>query len=238
MYRNLIIGMGEVGTALYRVLAERDPATFARDVETEAHFTKIDILHICFPYSNHFIDDVESYLEEYDPSLVIVYSSVPIGTCEIIGLEVVHSPVEGVHPELDRSFYYFPRWLGAEDEEALKAATKFWYRLAREVNTMKSSRYTEYLKLRSTSKYGINLVWTDYEKQAADSLGMDFGAVKGYDEGYNRLYRDLGLFQHQRYILDPPNGYIGGHCVVPNAALLDKQFPNPMLKAIKRMRKR
>lgn len=237
MYRNLIIGMGEVGTALYHTLADIDQ-TFARDKDQDTHFSNIDVMHVCFPYSARFIEYVQNYIEQYEPKLVIVYSSVPIGTCESISKSIVHSPVEGVHPQLDESFVLFARWLGAEDAQALDTAIRFWYRIAREVCSLKSSRFTEFLKMRSTAKYGVNLVWTDYEKKVADAIGMNFDALKGFDESYNKLYRDLGLFKYQRYILDPPNGEIGGHCIIPNAKILDKQYPNPMLKAIKKMEKK
>lgn len=233
MYKNLIIGMGQVGSSIYRVLAEHD-TTLARDVENPGIAEDIDVMHICFPYSASFIDEVRKYIELYDPKLVIVYSSVPIGTCESIGMDIVHSPIEGVHPNLEDSIRVFTRWLGSADEAAIDKAARFWYRFVREVATCKSSRYTEWLKLRSTAKYGVNLVWTDYEKEVSDQLGMHFDLVKAYDSGYNKLYRDLGLFKYQRYVLDPPEGKIGGHCIVPNAGLLDKQFPSPMLKAIKK----
>lgn len=234
MYKNLIIGMGEVGTALYRVLSQRDQV-MCRDIQP-ADFSEVEVMHICIPYSPRFTSIVEEYIEQYDPQLIIVYTSTPVGTCEAIADDIVHSPVEGVHPNLDDSFRLFSRWLGSYDEGALQSASKFWYRFVREVITCKSSRYTEFLKLRSTSKYGVNLVWTDYEKKVADEIGMNFDMIKEYDAGYNKLYRDLGLFKYQRYILDPPEGVIGGHCVTENAALLDNQYPTPFLKAIKKMK--
>jgi hypothetical protein len=236
MYRDLIIGTGEVGTSLFHTLAGHDQV-FTKDIEPKETISDIDVIHICFPYSHRFISQVKDYIEQYDPIFTIVYSSVPIGTCDSIGTDIVHSPVEGVHPKLEDSFYSFTRWLGCEDQETLESASRFWYRFVREVITCKSSRYTEFLKLRSTAKYGVNLVWADYEKQVADELGMNYDMVKEYDSGYNKLYRDLGLYKYQRYVLDPPEGFIGGHCVRPNAKLLDDQYPNPILKTIKRMNK-
>lgn len=233
MYRNLVVGAGEVGTSLYQLLSNYDEVLL-KDKAPQEGFSDIDVMHICFPYSSRFIEHVKNYIEQYDPGVTIVYSSVPVGTCESIGLGIVHSPVEGVHPKLEDSFEMFTRWLGCEDAEALDYAARFWYRFVREVATCKSSRYTEFLKLRSTAKYGVNLVWTDYEKEVADQIGMQMDLVKAYDEGYNKLYRDLGLFKYQRYVLDPPEGKIGGHCIRPNAELLDKQYPHPMLKAIKK----
>jgi len=97
---------------------------------------------------------------------------------------------------------------------------------------MRSSKFTEFLKIRSTAKFGINLVWTDYENSIAQDIGMSYGAIKTFDEDYNNLYAELGLPEFSRYIIDPPNGKIGGHCVVPNAELLNKQYPSELLEMI------
>jgi hypothetical protein len=78
----------------------------------------------------------------------------------------------------------------------------------------------------------VNLLWADYEKKVMDSLGEDYGALNEFNVDYNRLYSNLGLTWAKRYILTPPDGRIGGHCLVPNAKLLNDQFPDDILKRI------
>lgn len=235
MENSLVIGAGEIGKSVFEVIKRRTNA-FIRDVDGP-EFSDIDVLHIAFPYSESFVDDVKAYVEKYNPNLTIVYSTTPIGTCEKIGAHIVHSPVEGRHPHLEESIMLAPRWVGCEDTVALRLAVEFWTRHTKKVRTLRSSVFTEFLKLRSTAKYGVNLAWADHEAKIAGLLGLNFKAVKEFDEDYNELYRDLGYGDMiARYILDPPNGYIGGHCVVPNAVLLDEQFPHPYLKAIKKMK--
>lgn len=234
--RHLVIGAGEIGKSVGAVLGKK-LTVFMRDIDGPK-FAKIDVLHIAFPYSETFTDQVRNYIEMYDPKLVIVYSTTPIGTCEKISKSVVHSPVEGRHPDLQKSIELGVRWIGVADPAAANQAVALWAPFVKVVRAVTSSAYTEVLKIRSTSKYGVNLVWTDYEKQITDLVGMDFDLIKQFDEDYNNLYYDLGYPEFQRYILDPPNGEIGGHCVTQNAELLDKQFPHPMLKAIKKMRKK
>lgn len=230
--KSLVIGMGEIGTALYKVI-NRSRVVYTRDMADTDHDAKdVDILHIAFPYSEGFVNEVKNYIEFYDPQLTIIYSTVPIGTCEAISDNIVHSPVEGKHPELEESILIMPRWLGCSDPLALEAATQFWMPLVKTIRTMGSARFTEFLKLRSTSKYGINLAWTDYEKSVADELGMDFQALKNFDEDYTALYYKMGMPEYARYILDPPNGVIGGHCIVSNAEILNEQYPSSMLEEI------
>lgn len=233
---SLIIGMGEIGTAMYKVI-NRSKIVYARDIaDTDHDADDVDILHIAFPYSAGFVNELNSYIEFYDPTLVIVYSTVPVGTCESLGTNIVHSPVEGKHPDLEESIATSPRWLGCADLLALEAAVQFWIPLVKVVRTLDSSRFTEFLKLRSTSKYGINLAWTDYEKSVSDQLGMNFNALQDFDRDYNQLYYDMGLPEFQRYILDPPGGHIGGHCVVPNAEILNEQYPFAMLDEVIKMK--
>lgn len=229
--RQLIIGNGEIGKALYEVLS-RDYSIFIRDTDGP-EYGDIDVLHIAFPPSSTFVDDVSNYIEMYNPDLVIVYSSTPIGTCEKIGPSIVHSPVEGRHPKLADSIRFGVRWVGSEDLTAIASAVALWSPFVAAIRSLGHSSHTEFLKMRSTAKYGINLVWTDYEASVVKDIGMDFDALKRFDEDYNDLYRGMGMSQFQRYILDPPGGSLGGHCIIPNAEILDSQYPHDMLKMIK-----
>lgn len=230
--RHLVIGMGEVGNGVFSSLRDRYEV-LARDADPVIISLKIDVLHIAIPYNDRFETSIGEYIELYNPSLTIVYSTVPIGTCE--RLDVVHSPVEGRHPHIGLSILSSPRWLGTSNERLMQLAANVWEKIT-PLRKLPSANFTEWLKLRSTSKYGVSLVWADYEARVSKELGMDFSAIKLFDMDYNKLYERLGLPQFQRYILDEPNGHIGGHCVVPNAELLDNQYPNDMLKAIQGMK--
>lgn len=234
---HLVIGLGQIGTALQRVLGRQYNVSGLDLGGKGPDPRRVDVLHIAIPYSDDFAKVVQDYMEVYHPFLTIVYSTLPIGTCEKVGSHVVHSPVEGKHPRLDKSILISPRWMGCSDDSSLEAALSVWQPLVEVVRTMQSSRFTEFLKLRSTAKYGVNLVWTDYEAGVANKLGVSWNAVKEFDQDYNYLYQDLGMPEYQRYILDPPGGVIGGHCIVPNAELLDAQYPHPLLKQIKRFKK-
>lgn len=226
---NLVVGMGEVGNGVFNVLRGK-VTVFCRDKEPSIIAQKIDTLHIAIPYTDDFPTHVRNYMELYNPKATIVYSTVPIGTCEKLG--VVHSPVEGKHPAIGLSIQNSARWLGSSDKKQMKLAKKLWEKFV-PVRQMPSADFTEWLKLRSTSKYGINIMWTAYEAEVSKKLGMDFSAVKQFDLDYNQLYNRLGMGQYQRYILDPPTGPLGGHCVAPNAKILNEQYPNKWLEEIK-----
>lgn len=223
MEKHLVIGLGQIGRAVRDVLSSKYGVDgLDLKIGVGSILDQYDVLHICFPYSEGFQYNVHHYIKKYEPKLVIVYSTTQVGTCNGIGPGVVHSPVEGKHPNLAKSIRLFTRWIGCASDDAREAAVDIWRPLVRGVRMVDDSSHTELLKLRSTSKYAINIAWTQYEKECTDMVGMDFELVKEFDQDYNSLYEKLGYDDVKRYILDPPNNKIGGHCLVPNAKLLNE----------------
>ena len=232
--KHLVIGIGEVGGAVMTNLMALKHNVTTLDIKDEGVKGKFDVLHICFPYSDNFVDAVKKYKRKFVPDCIIIYSTVPIGTTKKIK-GAVHSPVEGKHPRLDFGVKTFKRYIGYNDFVVGKMAAEVWEELDN-YELFNNSDYTEFLKLASTSKYGINLVWAQYMADTAEKLGMDYALVKDWDRAYNTLYGRMGMGWAKKYVLDAPNGPIGGHCVTPNAELLDEQFPHEMLKMIKEMK--
>ena len=233
---SLIIGMGQIGQAVKELISPYNHVE-TYDIATQNHHAPAhtDVMHICFPYSETFVKDVQDYITRYEPLFVVVYSTVPIGTCRAIGPSVVHSPVEGRHPRLIEGILSMPRWLGYQEAATENFFTEYFESCELEVTAVDNPDYTEALKLLSTAEYGINIAFADYKQEVAKSIGMDYGLTKQWNEDYNRLYWRMVMPQFQKFRLDPPNGKIGGHCVVPNAELLDAQFPSDLLKLITRL---
>ena len=231
---SLIIGQGEIGKAVKEVLGGHDKVStydsaqdnsFTFDVDT-------DILHICFPYSNEFIDQVKYYIKESKPWHVVIWSTVPIGTTGMIR-GAVHSPVEGRHPNLARSIKDSTRWIGTENEDEGKFFEAYFKSLMLNPRLVPDSLFTEALKLLSTTEYGVNIEFARYKQRIADSIGMDYNLAKEWNRDYNKLYRNLGASEKfQKYVLDAPLGPKGGHCVTPNARILFEQFPDELVKIV------
>lgn len=230
--KHLVIGMGEVGAAVYDALSDLYEVK-TLDVVPEQITETIEILHVCFPYSEDFIKEVKKYKTKFKPKLTMIYSTLPVGTTKHLK-NTVHSPVEGKHPRLAYSVKNGLRWIGYNDNEDKIMAQKIWRPITL-CETVPNSDWTEFLKLASTSKYGINIVWADYMDKVSQHLGMPYNYVKEWDMAYNELYGKLKMKHVRKYVMEPPKGPIGGHCVVPNAKLLDEQFPNGMLKMIKEL---
>jgi UDP-N-acetyl-D-mannosaminuronate dehydrogenase len=207
---HLIVGYGEVGKALHKVLGK------AEWIDTKKKLTMAipDVIHVCIPYQKYFEDQVKVYVKS--GALVIVHSSVPVGTCDKLG--VVHSPIRGVHPHLEKGIRTFVKYFGGKDAE--KAANIF-RKLGLKTKVYPDAKTTEAMKLWDTTQYGRLIM---LEKEIHDwckKNNISFDAV--YNEAnktYNEGYTKLGMSHVVRPILKHMEGEIGGHCVLPNAKLL------------------
>lgn len=208
--RQLVVGAGEVGAALAAVLGAP-----ARDVEPiEGAF---DVLHVCIPWSEDFVEAVTSYEREHDSDLVVVHSTVPVGTCD--PHEWVHSPVRGRHPYLADGLRRFPKHFGGR--RAPEAAMLF-NTIGISTLTHDRAADTEAGKLWELVQYGVQIQVEKAIHAWCVEQELDFDVVyTRFAETYNEGYLELGEEQFVRPILDHLDGPIGGHCVVPMSALLD-----------------
>ncbi|MCK9319990.1 hypothetical protein [Methanoculleus sp.] len=241
---SLIIGNGEVGSAIYKVLEENGKNVAMYDIkdpdfESEINNCETKTLHITYPYSDKFFHTTYFYIEKTKPELVIIHSTVPVGTTkELIGrncfssvIYFVHSPVRGQHPNLYESLKTFVKYIGTDSDIAFEMTKKELKGMP--VRRMKSTETSELAKLLCTSYYGIMIAWHREMKDMCDYFNVDFYEAvtdlnRTYNEGYCKFRPNV-----VRPILDPPSGKIGGHCVVENSILLGKQYKSNFLDLIK-----
>ena len=84
-------------------------------------------------------------------------------------------------------------------------------------------------KLLSTTYYGMCIAYTEEMGKMCDQTGADFDiVVEDWNNTYNEGYKKLNKPNVVRPVLFriPDGQKIGGHCVVPNAILLKKMFPD------------
>lgn len=226
---NLVVGMGEIGQAVAALIGDCQTI----DIEAKPVVPGIDVMHVCFPFSSHFVQDLQQYIKVYEPKHVIIYSTLPIATCDKVGFDVVHSPVEGKHPDLALSMRVMERWIASRSKDELNFFFTFFNDLGLNVKKITNPCFTEALKLLSTTEYGLNIAFAEYKKQIAEAIDMPYELTKEWNREYNRLYKELGMDKRfQKFVLDAPEGPIGGHCVVPNTLLLETEFPHFILKLI------
>ncbi len=212
----VIAGRGEIGRALADALSIYDPDII--DKGDKAPLVSYEILHVCFPFSPEFGSSVESYRRQYQPKWVVIHSTVPVGTSA--GLKAIHSPIRGEHPNLEAGIRTFRKFIGGPD--ASKVADYF-RRAGLRVILFDKSETTEAAKLFETEHYRACIEFVKRCKSFCDERGLSFHEVYTLQaQTYNEGYSALGYPEYVRPVLQPIAGPIGGHCVMPNKALLEK----------------
>ena len=229
-----IIGYGEIGQALDDIYLANNFIPLIKDLDRDDELGGVSILNICIPFSYDFVAQVTEYIDTLKPGLTIIHSTVPPGTTKLIGSQfpnIAHSPVRGVHPNLAEGIHTFIKVFGGVG--AIPASQHFTHDLGIECDVYESSITTEVAKLLDTSYYGVCIAWHDYAKKLCDKHGINFDeAQTHYNASYNSGYTELGKPNVVRPTLAPPDGSIGGHCVVPNAELLRAELDSKLLEAI------
>ena len=122
MKKALIIGYGEVGQALHALFSS-EPLILDSSNPKFKDSNKIKgvyFLHICYTYSERFLEHTKEYLDRFEPYSTIIHSTVPVGTTQKLNsyllqqkrkVSVFHSPVRGQHPKLAKSLLTFVKYL-------------------------------------------------------------------------------------------------------------------------------
>lgn len=217
-----IVGLGEVGSAFAELYdsarvrySKHDPG-----LGVLCDPTVWDVVHVCVPA--HAAASVARATRR--GALVIIHSTVPVGTCEDLwrdGVRVVHAPVRGIHPNLADGLRTFVMPLGAAHPMDASEAENVLDEIGVRSEAWGGWQNTELAKLCSTTEYGWQILWMRHMADLCEKWGADFDLVYSrWHAHYNEGYFTLGRPQYMRPTLEPMPGPIGGHCVIPNADIL------------------
>ncbi|MFH1714295.1 MAG: hypothetical protein ABH831_01765 [Candidatus Nealsonbacteria bacterium] len=224
-----ILGFGEVGQAI----AKFYKFPLVKDLKRDDGLKGVEILHICLPWSNKFINIVKAEIRRVKPKLTIIHSTVLPGTTKKIGGMVVHSPIRGMHPNLFPGIKTFLKYIGTDNKKAGKLAKAHLEGLRIKTEVFQPSVTTEIGKLLDTSYYAICIAWHGEMKKMCDKLKVDFNkAVVDFNESYNEGYKKLSRKNVIRPVLYSPKKGITGHCLIPNAEILKQHFKSRALDLI------
>jgi len=218
-----IIGYGEIGSSIAKVYGSFDKFDI-RVVDPYQNrnddIKGVEILNVCIPFIENFVEVVKDYILQSNPKYTIVHSTVSPGTTKLIGGKVCHSPMRGLHPNLDLGMKTFLKYIGPEDYESAEMYQQHLKSIGVESYICKDSKTTEYAKLLDTTYYGMCIAFHSDVAQMCKNEEIDFEEVMTlYNQSYNEGYIKLGKPNVVRPVLYPTEK-IGGHCVVPNVKIL------------------
>ena len=221
----LIIGLGEVGKPLLGIMKSRYQ-TFGVDINQLASVSQCDVMHICFPFKNDkFVGQVIGYIDQYRPALTVINSTVAPGTTRRIAVEsrtaVVNSPVRGKHARMQEELLHYTKFVGALDLQSGQRAIEHFEGVGIKTKLLASPEATEIAKLTETTYFGLLIAWAQEVERYCMELDTNYDEVVSF-------YDEIKFFPPAKYF----PGAIGGHCVMPNIAILLQRFPSGLLQAI------
>ncbi len=247
--RVLVIGLGEIGRPIFELLKESgkfevhgvdvDGAKMRQVGQNKVTPpTKVDVMHICIQCSNEekFVNTIAEYFQRFGPKLTIINSTVPPGTTmavqENCSKLVAHSPIRGVHKSLEHMKWEIKRWtkyVGGATARASEEARKHFEKVGLKTKVLKSCAETELAKLFETTYRAWMIACFQEMHRISRHFGARFEDVVDFLEDTHRVRLD-------RPIMFP--GVISGHCMIPNAGLLLKNYDSEFLRLLLRSNKK
>ncbi len=173
-------------------------------------------------------------VEKHNPTLVIIHSTVPVGTTAKLNKYkniFVHSPVRGIHPHLYKSIKTFVKFIGFDDWRTKVMAKKHFNKIHLKTIAIFDSRNTEAMKIWDTTIYGVNIALEKEIYRYCQGRKLDFFTVYTLPNiTYNKGYQQLKRAHFTKYILEHQPGKIGGHCVLNNLQFLTSAAKRYIIK--------
>jgi UDP-N-acetyl-D-mannosaminuronate dehydrogenase len=224
--RYLVVGLGEVGSALAAILDRKD-TVLRHDIEPVKISDPIEIMHLCIPFQTRpqFETAALAYISRFHPSLTIINSTVLPGTTRSIaragGGAVAYSPVRGKHARMQKDLMRYLKFVAAPSKADSARAEAHFQAAGIKTRTMAEVETLELAKLAETTYFGACIAFAQEINRYAERVGADYSeAIDFFDE--------IEFLPRQRYF----PGFIGGHCVIPNIKLLLEIAPSAGLEAI------
>ncbi len=219
----VVVGLGEVGRPLLSILS-RSYQCIGVDIQPVEITKPCSVLHICIPFQlADFVATSCEYIAKYKPRYAVVNSTVAPGTTQAIarrsGANVAYSPVRGKHARMEAEMLRYRKFVGAEDAKVAGAVMQHFAGAGFKTDRFRTPEVGELSKLLETTWLGVLVGWA----QEVERLAQQYGAT--YDEA-DAFIEEIDFLPH----VFP--GFIGGHCVMSNIAILRSTLQSDFLEAV------
>ncbi len=228
----VVAGCGEVGGpilqlcrgAFAQVVAE-DPTSGPAAVPQYP----VTALHVAIPAGlDDFVAVAAGYVQKYAPEIVLVHSSTFPGTTdklvERIGADrVVHAQVHGKHrgDHMRGDMLRHPKFVATRSDAAFAKAREVLVAMGHppeNVIRLSCPLAGELTKLLATTCFAYLIAWAQEVERLGDRCGVGYGELMAFARLQTDDFRIDNKFP----------GVMGGHCLLPNLAILREAFPSPL----------
>ena len=221
----VVLGLGEVGKPLYQIICERFDVVGV-DIEPVDLQSECEVLHICFPFQiNDFVGQCVEYIRKYQPKLTVINSTVSPGTTRNVFQKaqtpIAYSPVRGKHIKMKQELLHYVKFVGGIDQQSSLKAVEHFQSIGMKTKVLSSPEAVELAKLTETTYFGLLIAWAQEVERYCDQKSVNYNEIISY-------FDEIAYLPPVRFT----PGVIGGHCVMPNIAILKTIFESNILDAI------
>lgn len=237
--KSLIVGFGQIGKALYRLLSDKYEVECVDKEEKELPPRyDVDFMHICYPMVNveGFKRSVVEYVKKYNPWHVIIESTVIPGTTEEISRAcertVTYSPCRGQHDRLYFDLKRYDKYISTFNSPiGDELVYNYYTKCGLKVRIAPRPEILELVKLLDVVSLGVYSAWALHEKQICGKYEIDFNWVREFGRQTEEFYK-------KRPDIYPPEGGFSGKCVFEDTVLLKKISDSGFLDLIEKIGKK
>ena len=230
--KNVVAGLGEIGLPIFKLLSKKSIVTgydinerlMTKNTSKKHQNTPTLILHICIPFSNKFVTNVQKLVKKFDPEILILHSTISPMTTSIIQsklkIPVIYSATRGVHKRMISDLKKYTKFFAINNNAPKKkfAITEFQKVMRKNGIKTKQMSTPETLELGKIICDTSYLGWLINYAQLSNMIAIQYNV--NYDEMWT-FSDEIHKFLGNRPKMYP--GFIGGHCVIPNLDLMHNQ---------------
>lgn len=227
---DVVAGLGEIGNPIRQLISkatntvgyDKNPAITDKISKHDSLQTRL--LHVCIPFNENFERSVIELNKKFTPLGIVIHSTIGLGTTkklqQKLEIPIIYSATRGVHKRMLYDLRRYTKFYAIEkDAPNAKWATSNYSDLLKKCR-VKSKQMTDPITLElskiivDTSYYGWLINYAQLSNMIAIKHKVDYDEMWSFAD---EIHKYLG----NRPKMFP--GFIGGHCVIPNLALINDQ---------------
>ena len=245
MNKDIVIGLGEIGLPIFKLISKNFPVEgidkikkFNKEkISLKSH--NVDLMHICIPFSKNLLSIIKKYEKKYEPKVIVIHSTISPKTTETVqkklNTPVIYSATRGVHKRMLKDLKRYSKFYSVYDwAPNAKLASRLFEKRMKSCD-VKTKKISNPLTLElskivvDTSYYGWLINYAQISKIISQKYKIDYDEMWSFSD-------EIHKFLKNRPKMFP--GFIGGHCVIPNLELIDNELLNQIDKINKNFAKR
>jgi len=245
MKKDVVIGLGEIGLPIYKILSKHFPVEGV-DINPVLNKEKsslkdhdIDFVHFCIPFSKNFFNIIKKYEKKLNPEAIVIHSTISPKTTEklqkMIKSPVLYSATRGIHKRMLNDLKRYTKFYSVYNSASNANRVSKMYEQRMKKCGIKTKKLSDPLTLElakivvDTSYYGWLINYAQISKIISDKYGVNYDEMWSFSD-------EIHKFLKNRPKMFP--GFIGGHCVIPNLELIDNELLNQIDKINKNFGKK